>query len=69
MYRLMKSERMVLDHMVCGPMVSYRQKEITRFQAFPIAIAACEIANEHTDVRHYILDGAGKEYYAGMWIA
>ena len=69
MYTLMKSERMVLEHRVCGPMVSYRQEELERFREFPTAIAACETANKRTDARHYILNGAGQEYYAGTWIA
>lgn len=69
MYTLIRSERMVLEHMVCGPMVSYRQEEIERFREFSTATAACELANAHTDVRHCVLNGAGQEYYAGSWIA
>jgi hypothetical protein len=68
MFRLMKSERMVLDHAVYGPLISYRQKEIQRFGEFSTAFAACEIANDQVGMRHYILDGYGKEYYAGTWI-
>jgi hypothetical protein len=65
MYTLMKSERMVLAHRVCGPMVSYAQEEIERFQEFSTVIAACEAPNKRTDARHYILNGNGQGYYAG----
>jgi len=69
MYKLMKSERFVLEHIVGGSMVAYRHQEIRRFQKFLTAFVACEMANERTAVQHYILNGNGQEYYAGTWIA
>ena len=69
MYKLMKSERLVLQHMGCGPMVAYRHAEIERFQGFRAAFIACEIANKRAETQHYILNGIGHEYYAGTWIA
>ena len=68
MYKLMKSERLVLQHGIRGPMVSYRHEEIQRFQGFHAAFIACEIANEGAEIQHYILNGIGQEYYVGTWI-
>jgi hypothetical protein len=36
---------------------------------FDNATAACNVANAPTDARHYLLNSAGQEYYAGSWIA
>jgi hypothetical protein len=50
-------------------MVAYRHAEIERFQGFRAAFIACEIANKHAEMQHYILNRIGQEYYAGTWIA
>jgi hypothetical protein len=67
MYRLMKSERVVLKHF--GPMASYHQVEVGQYHDLYAAVAACDLANAHTEARHYILNGAGQEYYGGSWIS
>jgi hypothetical protein len=69
MYKLMKSVRVVLEHLVRGPITSYRQVEVNRYRAFSAAAAACDSANDNADARHYILNGAGQEYYGGTWIS
>ena len=68
MYKLMKSEKLILQHMNCGPMVAYRYSEIERFRGFHAALIAFEIANKRTEMQHYILNGSGQEYHAGTWI-
>ena len=68
MYKLMKSERLVLENRIRGPMVAYRHEEIERFPGFNAAFIACEIANEGAETQHCILNGIGQEYYAGTWI-
>ncbi len=69
MYRLITSERVVLDHDRYGPMVSYRHREVTRFDALPAAVLACNYAGRRKDVSCCILDDGGQEYFAGNWIA
>ena len=67
MYRLMKSEKFLLEQPVHRPLTLFRQKEVERFRAFRDAASACNIANEALDARHYVLDWAGREYLAGHW--
>jgi hypothetical protein len=69
MYKLMKSEKYVLEYPTRRPLTLFRQEEIKRFRALHDATSACEVANETADARHYILDGAGREFYAGSWLA
>lgn len=68
MYRLMRSEKITLDHPVSGSLASYRQSEVTRFQRLPEALAACGVANDEGKPRCYVLDELGHEYFEGDWI-
>jgi hypothetical protein len=68
MYRLMKSEKLTLDHRASGSKLSYRQIQVTRFRQFSAALTACEAANDKVGSRHYVLNASGKEYYGGAWI-
>ena len=68
MYRLMRSEKLTLDHLVSGLLSSYRQTEIGHFQQFRAAHDACEIANNKGKSRYYVLNELGQEYYDGTWI-
>ncbi len=68
MYRLMKSEKFVLDHPLSGPMSLYRQLEVDQFRQFRAALTACEAANGTVGSRYYVLNESGEEYYDGSWI-
>lgn len=69
MYRLMKSEKFTLDHLISGPLASYRQSEVTYYRQVNDALKACEMANNKTgSTRHYVLDDMGQEYFDGIWI-
>jgi hypothetical protein len=68
MYRLMKSEKVTLDHVISGLMSSYRQTEVSHFPQFYAAYEACEEANHKGRSRHYIHNDSGQEYYDGTWI-
>lgn len=68
MYRLMKPERLVLDHVVSGILSSYRQTEVDHFERFPAALQACQLANKSGDSRHYILNESSQGYHQGAWI-
>jgi hypothetical protein len=68
MYRLMKSERFVLENLYRPPVVLFRQKEVDKFAEAALAITACESFNSPVDTRHYVLNADGKELYAGRWI-
>lgn len=69
MYRLMRSEKLTLDHLVWGLMSSYRQTEAGHFQQFRAAHEACEVANNNgRSARYYVLNETGQEYYDGNWI-
>lgn len=68
MYRLMKSEKITLDHPVLGILASYRQSEMTCFQRLPEALTACDVANNEGKPRCYVVDELGHEYFEGVWI-
>jgi hypothetical protein len=69
MYRLMKSERYSLNHLVSGPMSSYRHFEVRHYRQASEALNACEVANNKIDgARHYVLNDTGQEYFDGIWI-
>ena len=68
MYRLMKSEKFTLDHVVSGSMSSSRHIQVDQFQEFSTALTACEVANDKAGFRHYVLNESGEEYYEGTWI-
>ena len=63
MYRLMRSDRFILDHLLAGLMSSYRQTEISHFERFSDAHEACEVANDKGRHRHYVVNESGQEYY------
>ena len=68
MYRLMKSEKFTLNHVVSGYLSSYRQSEVNHFQKFRHAHEACEHANNNGRSHYYVLNDSGQEYYDGTWI-
>ena len=68
MYRLMKSEKITLEHPISGSLSSYRQTQLGQFRGLGDALSACETANEELGFHHYILNASGKEYYGGTWI-
>ena len=65
MYRLMKSEKFVMDGAAHRPVSLFRQTEVRQFRRLRDETEACKLANDSTAGRHYILDRAGREYYAG----
>jgi hypothetical protein len=65
----MKSDKVVLDHLRYGPMVSYRHRELERFHALPAAVLACDFASRQTNMNCCILDERGQEYFAGEWMS
>jgi hypothetical protein len=68
MYRLMKSEKFTLDHVTSGHTSFYRQTQVKHFQQFRSALGACEVANNTSESRYYLLNDSGQEYYCGTWI-
>ena len=68
MYRLMKSEKFTLDHMVEGPLSSYRQSLVAQFRQPRAALVACKLANGTGAYRHYVLNESGQEYFDGFWV-
>jgi hypothetical protein len=47
MYRMIKSKKFTLNHMVSGSMLSYRQIQQNQFRQFSAALTNCEVANGH----------------------
>ena len=68
MYRLMKSVKLTLNHIVSGSITSYRYIRVKQFPELNAAIKACEHANKGNLPYHYVLNHFGKEYYSGEWI-
>jgi len=68
MYRLMKSEKRVVDLRVSGLTSSYRQTTVEHFPQLQAALGACRAANSGGASRHYLLNETGQEYYDGTWI-
>ena len=68
MYRLMKTERSILDQMNAEAMLPYMHIQLAQFPQLGAALAACQAANDKAGSRHYVLDEVGKEYYQGTWI-
>jgi len=66
-YTLMKSEPTKPGN---GAATSraYEQKEVARYTVFDEAVAACGEANRKRPERFYVMNDAGKEYYADTWI-
>lgn len=68
MYRLMKSEKFILNHLLSGSLPLYRQIQINQFHQFRNAVDACNDANRGGESRFYILNNYGKELYEDSWI-
>jgi len=68
MFRLMKSDKITLDHTVEGHLSAYHQSEVRQFRTFRAARAASEVANNDGTSRCYVLNASGQEYYDGQWI-
>ncbi len=68
MYRLMKSEKFIIDPMDSGSVSHYRQIQVSTFQQLCDALASCETINEKKGPRHFVLNELGKEYHRGAWI-
>jgi hypothetical protein len=64
----MKSEKITLDHMICGSMFSSRQIQISQFSDFKTALDACNAANSRVGSFYYLINELGKEYYENAWI-
>jgi hypothetical protein len=68
MYRLMKSEKFIMDHLTSGLISFYRQTQVKHFPLFRSALGAYEVANNNSKSRYYLLNGSGQEYFGGTWI-
>lgn len=68
MYRLMKSEKLILNHILSGSLSLYRQIQIKQFPQLSKAVDACKNANRSGESRFYILNDSGKELYGDSWI-
>lgn len=68
MYRLMKSEKFTLNHMLTGSHSLYRQIQIKEFHHLSKAVDECNVANNGEESRFYILNDSGKEFYDNSWI-
>ena len=68
MYRLMKSEKFTINHILSGSSSLYRQIQINQFFHFSKAVDACKVANRGGESRFYILNDYGKELYEDSWI-
>ena len=68
MYRLMKSVKFTLDHMVSGPLSAYRHSLVGKFRQPRAALVACKLANGTGANHHYVLNESGQEYFDGAWI-
>jgi hypothetical protein len=64
----MKSEKFTLDHLTSGLISFYRQTQVKHFRQFPPALGACEVANNKSISRYYLLNERGQEYFGGNWI-
>jgi len=68
MYRLMRSQKVTLEHAVPRLLPSYRHTQVGHFQQFTAALEACETANDQGMSRYYVLNESSQEYYDGSWI-
>lgn len=68
MYRLMKSEKFILNHILSGSLSLYRQIQVNQFPQFSKAVDACNEANRGGESRFYVLNDNGKELFEGSWI-
>lgn len=68
MYTLIKSEMIPFHHAVSETVPSYRQVQLHQFVQLEVALTACQMFNDKSESRHYVINGSGKEYYEGEWI-
>ncbi len=68
MYRLMRSRKLIPEHLASGLFSSKRPMEVNHFQYLSAALDACETANYQGMSRYYVLNESGQEYLAGSWI-
>jgi len=68
MYQLIKSEIIPFHHAVSKAVPIYRQVQLHQFQQLEAALTACEIYNDKSGPRHYVINESGKEYYEGIWV-
>jgi len=55
-------------HGVSETVPSYRQVQLHQFVQVEAALTACNMFNDKSDHRHYVINESGKEYYQGIWI-
>jgi hypothetical protein len=60
---------LVFEHLRCGPIVTYRHREVAHFNVLKAALRACDFASRHTLVNCCILDDDGQEYFEGQWMS
>lgn len=68
MFSLFKSEIIPFHDAGSETDPCYRQVKLHQFQKFSAALAACEMYNDKSDQKHYIINSSGKEYSEGVWI-
>lgn len=68
MFSLIRSEIIPFHHTVSEAVPSYRQVQLHQFVQLEAALTACEMFNDKSGPRHYVINAAGKEYYEGKWI-
>jgi len=67
MYTLMKSQRTKLGVGATEPR-PHKQRQVAQYADFADAVAACDEANQGHADWHYVMNDAGKEFYAETWI-
>jgi hypothetical protein len=68
MYTLIKSQEIPFHHELSKNALSYRQVQLHQFVQLEAALTACEMFNDKSGPRHFVINGSGKEYYEGEWI-
>ena len=68
MYRMMQSEKFLLEYPTYRPISIYRQRMISQYREIQIALDACHKANALGRHCYYVLNEQGQEHYAGIWI-
>jgi len=68
MYSLLKSEIIPFQHSTSKTLPTYRQVQLHQFVQLEAALTACEMFNDKSGERHYVINGSGKEYHEGIWI-
>ena len=59
MFSLMKSEMIAFQHAVSETVQCYRQVQLHQFQKLEAVLTACEIYNDKSDHRHYVINVSG----------